>query len=174
MGTDGGRAPVLVLGIGNTLLADDGVGLEVLELLRPELADDPRIELVDGGTQGLMLLGLLEGRQSLLLLDAIQLGAAPGHVHHVSAAQRLSFPRGTGAHAGNASELLDAAHLLGSLPARVELVGVEPSDLSTRVGLSPVVDAALPAALAVARSELEQLLADLERPPTRRFVPCTS
>ena len=154
-------APILVLGIGNSLLADDGVGLELLERLRPEYAGDARIDFVDGGTQGMMLVGTLEHRRALLLLDAVERGAQPGQVHVVRETQRLACPRGFGAHGGNASELLAAAQLVGVLPQRVDLVGVEPAELRTHVGLSAAVRRALPAALVRARLQLSELLGEL-------------
>ena len=167
--------PVLVLGIGNSLLSDDGVGLELLELLRPssenEDGADPRVEYVDGGTQGLMLLGLLEGRRSLLLLDAVQQGKTPGSVHLVREPDRSITPRGFGAHGGNASELLATARLLSGLPPRVHLVGVEPVEFRTRIGLSPAVEKALPVAAALARMVLSELV-DALRPP--EVLACTS
>ena len=163
--------PILVLGIGNSLLADDGVGLALLELIRRDYEDDPRVQFVDGGTQGMLLVGLLEQRRSLLLLDAIRLGAAPGHVHLLRDAQRIVAPRGLGAHGGNASELLTSARLLDVLPERVLLVGVEPSEVRTRLDLSGVVRRALPAAAALAGRQLLELFAELH---TKGSVECTS
>lgn len=164
-------APILVLGIGNPLLADDGVGLELLGLLRDDFGNDPRVELVDGGTQGMMLVGLLENRSALLLLDAVQGGAPPGHVHRVHDTSQEVIPRGFGAHGGNASELLAAARLLGVLPERVALIGIEPSDICTRVGLSSNVADALPPAAAHARRQLSEWIAESS---LGESTPCTS
>ena len=161
-------APVLVLGLGNRLLGDDGLGPELAELLERECRADPRVEFLDGGTQGLALLGYLEGRAALLVLDAAAFGAAPGTVHTVADPLAVRMARGHGAHEGNAGELLAAALLLGTLPPAVVLVGVEPGELETRIGLSPAVRAALPRALASARSRLEALLQGTE------VAPCTS
>jgi len=152
-------APVLVLGLGNRLLADDGLGPELAELLECEHGVDARIEFVDGGTQGLALLGLLDQRQALLILDAVALGAAPGSVHVVDDPLSVHTPRSQGAHEGNAGELLAAALLLGSLPRRVALVGIEPGPLRTHIGLSGAVLVALPGALRAARRELDLMLA---------------
>ena len=185
-----GRPPVLVLGLGNLLLADDAVGLELLERLAHELPADARVELVDGGTQGLALLGPLAGRRAALLLDAVALGAPAGTVHALGGLGRRRAPHARGAHEGGAPSLLAAAALTGDLPDEVELVGVEPLELETRIGLSPPVRDALPAALASARERLAALLerfdpapegvdAALELPGTRRAgraaeAPCTS
>jgi len=152
-------APVLVLGIGNPLLADDGVGPVLLERLRDSYADDPRVELVDGGTQGLALVRLLQGRHALLLLDAVQRGARAGHVHVVYGAERIAQQRGFGVHGSNASELLAVAGLVDALPATVELVGIEPAEVHLRYGLSLPVARAVPRAAARARARLAELLA---------------
>ncbi len=162
MTTDHERAPVLVLGLGNLLLQDDAIGLRMLHGLRGLHRTDPRVEFVDGGTQGLALLGVLADRAAVLLLDAVQLGAAPGTVHCLADAGRQPPRTSTagGAHQQNAGDLLLAASLLGELPPRVVVVGVEPAVVRTGVRLSAEVQAALPGAVAAARRALLQLLAD--------------
>jgi len=114
--------PLLVLGLGNRLLRDDGLGLELLARLAPQLASDPRVELLDGGTQGLALLHRLEDRAALLVLDAVALGSEPGAVHHIAGCGRIAAHRSGGAHEGNAGELLAVARLVGDLPEVVEVV----------------------------------------------------
>ena len=156
-------APLLVLGLGNTLLSDDGVGVALLEALRGESDGDARVEFVDGGTQGLALLGYLERRRAALVLDAVALGAPAGHVHALGDAHERANPRGLGPHGGNASELFAAARLVGCLPPRVELVGVEPASLATGNALSECVACAMPRALARARRSLAELLELIER-----------
>ena len=110
------------------------------------------------------LLPLLEDRRTLLLLDAVGLGAAPGTVH-VLQGNELPLSqarRSTTAHEGNAVELLLLASLLGQLPEQVIVVGVEPREVKTGIGLTPEVDAALPAALEQARILLRAVLSGLE------------
>ena len=76
------RAPVLVLGLGNLLLGDDAAGLRLLAAVEREGARwGDSVEFVDGGTQGLALLGQLSGRRAAVFLDAVGVGAAPGMVH---------------------------------------------------------------------------------------------
>jgi len=163
-------APVLVLGIGNLLLADDGVGLRLLHLVRDDFQDDPRLAFVDGGTQGLALLGLLYQRAVLILLDCVQRGARPGALHVVLDPQDAPIRRGIGGHGGNASELLAAARLTGVLPRRVVLVGIEPACIETRIGLSGPVERSLRGARAVART----VIRDLRIRAVRKEPLCTS
>jgi len=154
----GGAAPpaLLVLGLGNLLLTDDAVGLELLARLEsdwPEGAADPDVEFVDGGTQGLALLGVMAGRRALLVLDAVALGAAPGTVHAMTGQHVLAmhFNRPDTAHEGGAGQLLALASLSGDLAPHVRVVGVEPERVATGLGLSNAVGAALPSAVARAR-----------------------
>ena len=87
------RPPFLVLGLGNPLLSDDGVGLELLRALESELAGDSRFELVDGGTLGVALVGLFEGRRGVLLLATRgQRDAPPGTIHVCDALQAAGAP----------------------------------------------------------------------------------
>ena len=157
------RASVLALGLGNLLLTDDGVGLRMVATLAAE-SGWTGVEFADGGTQGIALLPLLEDRRTLLLLDAVGLGAAPGTVH-VLQGNELPLSqarRSTTAHEGNAVELLLLASLLGQLPEQVIVVGVEPREVKTGIGLTPEVEAALPAALEQARILLRAVLSGLE------------
>lgn len=155
---DGSVGPpaLLVLGLGNLLLTDDAVGLELLARLESDWssgAGDPAVEFVDGGTQGLALLGVISGRRALLVLDAVGLGAAPGTVHAMSGEEVLAmhFTRPDTAHDGGAGQLLAIASLMGDLPGRVTVIGVEPERVATGLGFSDSVRAALPAAVARAR-----------------------
>ncbi len=157
-GSAEGRAPVLVLGLGNPILADDGVGLELLREFEHLRAPDPRVEYLDGGTQGIALLGELSGRRALLILDAMALGGEPGDVHLLAEIQPGSGGRGLAAHEANAGELLAVAVLSGDLPEKRMMVGVEPEWLKTREGLSESVKKALPAALKTAGEALDSLL----------------
>jgi hydrogenase maturation protease len=154
-------AATLVLGLGNLLLGDDGAGLRLLAELERRRNWGPGIEFIDGGTQGLALLGCLSGRRALLLLDAVALSAPPGTVHLLGTADLDAWDaaRATTAHEGNARELLAAARLVGEYPAEVVVVGIEPEQVRAGIGLSPVVAQAVPAAVERATTILAQWLA---------------
>ncbi|MEO8027094.1 MAG: hydrogenase maturation protease [Bryobacteraceae bacterium] len=151
-------SPILVLGLGNLLLRDDGVGLRLLEDLASETPNDD-VEFVDGGTQGLALLPYLSDRAAVIVLDAIGLGAEPGTVHVLrgEAIGKLRARRAESAHEGNGLTLLETARLLGEELHYLAVIGVEPAEVRTGVGLSSVVAASVPQALDEARSMLREM-----------------
>jgi hydrogenase maturation protease len=144
--------PVLVLGLGNVLLGDDGVGPALLHMVRQHYAGSSGVECIDGGTQGLALLGFLADRRTVVLLDAFSAHKKPGALTILDKNDILGggARRATTAHEGNAGELLAVAQLLGDLPAEVFLIGIEPENIRTEFGLSANVASALPAACACA------------------------
>jgi len=159
-----GHAPILVLGLGNILLGDDGAGRATLERVAAALERvglDDRIELLDGGTQGLGLLAAVANRRALLILDAVALGARPGTVHVLDGAAAVPVTGGLTAHESSASELLAALALLGERPQHVVVIGIEPAELVTRMGLSAGVEAAVPAAASRALRVLDSMTKSL-------------
>jgi hydrogenase maturation protease len=155
---DPARAPVLVVGLGNPLLSDDGCGLQLLELLSLQVTDR-EVEFLDGGTLGLALLGHLEQRSAILILDAVGLGATSGTVHVLREAElgALRARRASTPHEGNALELLETMILLNDALPRVAVVGIEPEIVRTGAALSRPVAEAIPGALARAREVLKDL-----------------
>lgn len=154
---------LLVIGMGNVLLGDDGVGVRVVEALgrlgeQDPAALPPGTRLLDGGTLGLGLLVHLDGAQGLVIVDAVDLGRSPGTVTvlHGDAVTAPGGPRG-GSNPGGLAELLGTAGLLGILPPKVALVGVQVADIGIGLTLSREVDAAVPAAVDAARHELHEL-----------------
>src|SRR5579883_3480291 len=148
-------APILVLGLGNTLLGDDGFGPTLLEKLAERYPyAGGFIEFLDGGTQGLNL------------LDALATGAKPGTVSVLEGSEvvRFATSRSTTAHEGNAGELLATAAFLGDLPEQCFVVGVQPAELETGIGLSRDVQGSLQAALSQAQNVVDQLLVELAEP----------
>jgi hydrogenase maturation protease len=141
----GSVKPVLVLGLGNLLLTDDGFGPALVERLRVHQNSFPDVEFVDGGTMGLGLLSLLTARRAVLFLDAFCAGQTPGSlvVRRDIQWNEVGAVKGRSAHEGNAGGLLAVAALTGDLPDRLAVIGIEPAQIATGIGLSPVVNAAL-------------------------------
>jgi hydrogenase maturation protease len=149
---------ILVLGLGNTLLSDDGVGVHIIEALRPEYAHRSAIDFRDGGTLGLSLLPDIEDAGALILVDASEVGAPAGDVRCFVGADmdaRLTGKKRT-AHEVAAADLLDAAALTGRRPELRALIAVQPG--STEWGLAPTaaVLAAMPAACDAVRSLIDR------------------
>jgi len=159
--------PVLVLGLGNELLGDDGFGpVLIREIERKYRECAAEIECLDGGTQGLALLGRISGRKALIVLDALMTGQAPGTVSVFVGEDifQKSSHRSTTAHEGNAGELLAAARLLQELPEQIFLVGMEPETLCTKLGLSKAVEDAVPEALEQTCQLIESVCRELVLP----------
>ncbi len=150
---------VTVLGIGNPIMGDDGIGLAILDGVRAELAD-PRVQSVDGGTSGMELLPVIEDAPRLLVLDAVAGGEPPGTVLHLDGDQ---LPRLLAAklspHQVGLLDLLAAARLLGTEPEQVDVVGIVPASVDLRVALSDQVEEAVPEAVRVAHCVLDSMLA---------------
>jgi hydrogenase maturation protease len=157
------RAPFLVLGLGNTLLGDDGLGPALIEqLMQEDQRWKDRTEFLDGGTQGLALLGHLSGREAVIIVDALSMGAPPGttRILNVSEVFQMGVNRANTSHEGNAGELLAVAKVLDELPDRVFVVGIEPQSIETGYGLSEAARNALP----TVANQVRELLAELNCP----------
>ena len=153
-------APILLLGLGNPLMGDDGAGQELLERLSPcESEWGSQVEFLDGGTQGLVLLGAFEGRKAVIFLDAIRMGDKAGAVHVLSGEEVARMGgRASTAHEGSAPQILAALELLGETPSEVALVGIEPERIETRLGLTPAVESSLGMAARFAQMTVNRVL----------------
>ena len=133
----------LILGVGNLLMGDEGVGIAAIRLLeQTDIAD--HAELVDGGTSGFHLLGLFRDRRHIILIDAATDGKPAGTVSLIHPRYASDFPSTLTAHDIGLKDLLESAALLGDLP-EVDLITISIDDLSSMtMDLSPAVAAALP------------------------------
>ena len=141
-----GDGKLLILGLGNVICGDDGVGVAAVERLRREYELPDGVEALDGGTLGVTLLHYAAGADDLLLVDAIRADATAGSLVRLSGddvapavRERLSV------HQIGVADLLEGLRLLDAYPRRVRLLGLVPETLELKVGLSPPVEAGLPA-----------------------------
>jgi hydrogenase maturation protease len=148
--------PILILGLGNPLQGDDGVGCRVAqELEKHALPDD--VEVMDGGTPGVGLLNLFEGRRRVILVDAAEMDKSPGEIVRfrpedvtlTGSAQRFSLHR-----SGVADALALADELKLALP-EIVVFGVQPKSVDWRDGLSPEVQAAVPQVMELVLNEAD-------------------
>lgn len=146
----------LILGIGNTLLADEAAGPLAVRQLESELGADDRFSFMDGGTLSFTLAVPIADHPQLIVLDAARMGGAPGtvQVFEGEAMDRQLRGHATSVHEVSLADLLDMVRLTDKLPARRALVGIEPELVDWRDGLSTAVEAALPDVLARVRELL--------------------
>lgn len=147
----------LVLGLGNTVMSDDGAGVRVVNHLAQWHRFPDHVTLLDGGTLGLDILPRLEGVDRLLVVDAVDSGQIPGCLIRlagddvpVALATKLS------PHQMGLKDLLAVAELQGILPAEVVLAGVQPGCIEMGMDLSVEVDAAITGLAELVLGELER------------------
>lgn len=146
----------VVVGLGNPLMGDDGIGLAALERLR-HYAFLPMVELVDGGTWGMNLLPIVEDAHRLLLLDAINVNAQPGALVVL---ERDQLPRYLSTkispHQVDLSDVLALAELRGHLTPYTVAIGLQPERIEMVAGLTAGVERQLDRMVAAALSRLAE------------------
>lgn len=146
------KRSIAVVGIGNSLLTDDGAGIHTLEQFAAANGDDD-VDCLDGGTVGLALLDRLSDLDGLIALDAMKLGKSPGAVTVLLGEDmdsHLRNQRGS-VHEVGLSDLMDALRLRGDLPENRALIGIEPEYMDWGTEPTAAVAAALPEAAAATR-----------------------
>jgi hydrogenase maturation protease len=142
-------AHILVLGLGNTLLTDEAVGVRVLEnLAAKKESETHELKLLDGGTMGLTLLVEMEDAEAMIIIDSAYLNAAPGTVQVFEGEEMDLFlrTRSRNAHDIGLDDLMDALSLRQAVPHKRALSGVQPADLSVGETLTDAVAQAVPEA----------------------------
>ncbi len=152
------RSDVVVLGMGNILYRDEGIGVYAVHHLRAAYRFRPAIELVDGAMLGFALTDYFRAGARLLVLDALLADDQPGTVYRLPAAELLRLGPGTQpmAHEVDPVQQLKLATALGD-PLELALIGIVPADTSGfEVGLTPQLRAAFPAFIEAVLAELRQ------------------
>lgn len=126
-----------MLGLGNYLCGDDSIGFRLAENLSKSYLH-PQVDIVNGGTIGLGLLYLFEEYSDLIILDGIDVGAVPGEIFQFQMAdiEKLTGEALVSSHQEGAANLLRYAKLIGKLPARVTIIGIQIKEITKEVGLS--------------------------------------
>ena len=146
---------ILVLGIGNILLKDEGVGIHVISTLEKE--GYAEADLMDGGTGGFHLLGFIQSYKTVILIDASLDGFPAGHVRVLHPKYAKDFPSQLSAHEIGLKDLLDACFLLGNMP-EIRLVAISIKDFQELgMELSSEVEAAIPEAIRQVKELVEVL-----------------
>jgi len=147
-------ATCIVLGLGNTLHSDDGIGPQAIERLRNDSRVPEDVTLIEGGTLGLELLTYIWDCSYLLVLDAVDVGQPPGTLVRMSSQELQTLPGKGSVHQLGVADLLVALRILAHRPPEVVLLGVQPASTEWGTELSPVVAAVLPALADAAVAEV--------------------
>ena len=146
---------VLVLGIGNLVMSDDGVGVRVVQRLQRDFRLPESVDVMDGGTLGLDILPRLEGIERLIVVDAVETGERPGTcVRLVGDDIPLALETKVSPHQMGLKDLLSVALLLGHIPREMVLVGVQPGSIEMGTELTPDVESKVEVMLATVLDEL--------------------
>ena len=149
---------VLVLGVGNILLSDEGVGVRVVEALQDRYVIPDGIDVVDGGTSGMDMLDIIGGRDHVILIDAMKTGGPPATIVRLCGDEVPAFfGLKISPHQLGLSDVLAALKILECEPANMTLIGIEPADLDLGLELSPTIAGKLDDLVQMVASELSDI-----------------
>ena len=148
---------IALLGVGNILFKDEGIGVRVIQELMDNYIFPPDIQLIDGGTLGPHLLNLIGDFDEIIVVDAVQGGEKPGTIYKFYLDQiPLEITTKLSIHQTGVLEVLSQAKLLGKEP-KVTFIGIEPHDISPwGMELSPIIKEKMPSLIDLIFEELEQ------------------
>lgn len=156
------RADILVLGVGNILMRDEGIGVRVVEALSSRYRFPPDVELLDGGTAGMDLVHAIIGRRHLVMCDAVISDEAPGTVMRIAGdAVPAYFQTKISPHQVGMCDVLATLRLLEREPDTVTIIGVVPADIDLGTELSSLLAARLDTAAEMVLQELRGLNRDI-------------
>lgn len=135
---------VLVLGIGNLVMGDDGVGVLVAQMLQQRYRFADNVEIMDGGTLGLDLLPKLENITNLVMVDAVETGKKAGTCVRLCGQELpIALQTKVSPHQMGLKDLLAVSELMGHSPKEMVLIGVQPGSIEMEIGLTAEVEAQL-------------------------------
>ena len=133
----------VVIGVGNTILSDEGVGVHAARLLESDPRVPAGVTILDGGTLGLELIPYASDASRILILDAMNSGKAPGTLARMTGKDLLGTTAGRSVHQLGVADLIAALFLMSSGPQEIVVLGVQPANTDWGTTLSPEVEAAL-------------------------------
>src|SRR4030043_1068944 len=146
---------IVILGVGNILLSDEGVGVHVAnELIKTKLP--PEVSVVEGGTDGFRLLNVITEADRLIVIDAVRGGAEPGSIYRFDIDDVRNCPSGfkTSVHQIGILEVIDLSELIGKKP-HTTIIGIEPKSLEMGMELTPEIKSTIPRIIELIFEELK-------------------
>jgi hydrogenase maturation protease len=145
---------ILILGVGNLLLSDEGVGVHVAQRLM-HMALPPEVHVVEGGTDGFGLVNVILEADRMILIDAVKGGGQPGSIYRFDIDDCPPYPDlfKTSVHQISILEVINLSSLIGSTP-QTTIIGVEPLCLEMGMELSPQIEAKIPKIIQMVHEEV--------------------
>src|SRR5574343_1576641 len=151
-------AKFVVLGIGNILLTDEGVGVRTIERLERDYVFPPEVELIDGGTCGMEILEQLENLDGLIVVDCVRCNRPPATPVLLKGDDvPVFFKTKLSPHQVGLSDVLASLEFTDRAPKSIASVGMQPASMALGMGLSPAVAAKVPELVAMTLAELAAL-----------------
>jgi len=149
---------ILVLGVGNLLLSDEGVGVHVAQRMMT-MDMPPEVQVVEGGTDGFGLVNVITEADRMILVDAVRGGGQPGSIYRFEIEDCPPYPDifKTSVHQISILEVINLSSLIGTTP-RTTIIGIEPACMEMGMELSPAVAAKVPRVIQMIKEEVEASL----------------
>jgi len=145
----------VVIGVGNTILSDDGAGVHAARLLQGDPRVPAGVTILDGGTLGIELVPYASDASRVLFLDAVNSGAAPGTLTRMTGRDLLGTSGGWSVHQLGVADLIAALALVSAGPQDIVVLGVQPAKTDWGTSLSPDVESALSGLVDKALAQLQ-------------------
>jgi hydrogenase maturation protease len=151
---------IVVVGLGNPLMADEGIGVEVLSRLSRMAGQFPSVDFVDAGTAGLSLLHKLSGRRRAILIDCCVMGSSPGSITMFSPDDVRSIKKLSqfSLHEVDILQVIELARRLGDCPEEIIICGIEPAAIEPKQSLSAVLTERLDSYVEMVTGQLSKWL----------------
>ncbi|RKY06397.1 MAG: hydrogenase [Planctomycetota bacterium] len=134
------KKKTIVLGLGNPLMGDEGIGIKLIEMLQSASGDFPEADFVDAGTGGMSLLHLIAGRAKAVIIDCAYMGAEPGTIKQFTPDEVKTVKQLThlSLHEVDIIKVIDLARQLGECPEEIIFFGIEPAAVTRQMELSDI------------------------------------
>ncbi len=142
------KTEVVILGLGNTLLQDEGVGVHIINRLIADFEFPPEVSLIDGGTFGLDLLPYIENKRYVMLIDAVNFQQNPGYTQLIEKENILTqLSTLMSVHHLGLTDVLSVAKLLNKEPDDICLIGIQPESMEAGTEMTPTITAVMDIAI---------------------------
>lgn len=137
MHSENNKQDVVLLGLGNLLMEDEGIGIHVLRHIEETYRFMPEIEMIDGGTAGFELLPFFEDYDKIIMIDAVEFEKEPGFIGRIENDDILTqLTEKMSLHHLGITDVLSTSKLLEYDPSEVIMIGIQPQQMDVRMGLS--------------------------------------